>query len=235
MTAANTVAARSGDRPSLLELALFSLALVVGGLVLAALAWSGTGPYEDMARASGVRSETFTSPSGQPVRLDLPQIVELHRAWSFYVTGGGDAPPEFTDVRFTEDEVSHMVDVRHVFDVAKLAIPTAIFIVIVRLQRARLRGSRAMWRLARDGSLVAFAVVALVGLAAALAFDQMFLLFHAIFFPQGNFLFDPATSDLVRLYPDWYWEGITLRVGASFLVAVLGLAAFAAARLRVAK
>ena len=229
---APSVQTRGDERPSLLELALYSLALVVGGLVLAALAWSGTAPYEDMARANGVQSETFFGPAGAPVRLDLARIVELHRDWSFYVTGGGDAPPEFTDVRFTDEEVSHMVDVRHVFDIVKLGIPTAIFVIIVRLQRARLRGSRAMWRLVRDGSLVAFAIVALVGIAAALAFEQMFLLFHALFFPQGNFLFDPATSDLIRLYPDWYWEGVTLRVGVSFLAGALALAALASVRLR---
>lgn len=224
-----------GEAPSPLEIALFTLALVAAGLVLLALAWSGTGPYEDMARANGVRSETFRSPSGAAVRLDLAQVVELHRAWSFYVTGGGDAPPQFSDVSFTADEVSHMVDVRHVFDAAKLAIPAGIFILIVRLQRARLRGPRAMWRLVRDGSLVAFAFVSLIAIAAALAFEPMFLLFHAIFFPQGNFLFDPATSDLIRLYPDWYWEGITYRVGLSFLAGSLVLAALAVTRLRAAK
>lgn len=229
------MSSRPGDRPSPLELALFSLALVVAGLVALALVWSGTGPYEDMARANGVTGATFRSPSGAPVRLDLARVVDLHREWSFYVTGGGDEPPQFTDVAFTPDEVSHMVDVRHVFDGAKLAIPTGIFIIIVRLQRARLRGSRAMWTLVRDGALVAFALVALIGMAAAVAFEQMFLLFHALFFPQGNFLFDPATSDLIRLYPDWYWEGITLRVGLAFLAGVLALAALAAMRLRAAK
>lgn len=223
------------ERPSLLELALFSVALAVSGLVLLALAWSGTGPYEDMARANHATSQTFTSPSGAPVRLDLPEIVELHHAWSFYVTGGGDEPPTFDTVGFTPDEVSHMVDVRHVFDAVKLAIPLGIFVIVVRLQRARVRGSRAMWRLVRDGALVAFGIVAVIGVAAALAFDQLFLLFHAIFFPQGNFLFDPATSDLIRLYPDWYWEGITLRVGASFLAGALALALLGALRLRGAK
>lgn len=223
------------ERPSVLELGLFAVALVVSGLVLLALVWSGTGPYEDMARANGATTVTFVSPSGAPVRLELPDIVELHRAWSFYVTGGGDEPPEFANVRFTDDEVAHMVDVRHVFDAVKLAIPLGLFVIIVRLQRARLRGPRAMWRLVRDGALVAFAIVAAVGVAAALAFERLFLLFHSVFFPQGNFLFDPATSDLIRLYPDWYWEGITLRVGASFVCLALLLAAIGALRLRGAK
>ena len=68
------------ERPTLLELGLFAVALAVSGLVLLALVWSGTGPYEDMARANGATSVTFSSPSGAPVRLALPDIVELHRA-----------------------------------------------------------------------------------------------------------------------------------------------------------
>jgi uncharacterized membrane protein len=74
-----------------------------------------------------------------------------------------------------------------------------------------------------------------VGIAAALAFEPLFLLFHRIFFPQGNFLFDPSTSNLIRLYPDWYWQGITALVAGSFIaagVAVAGTCALALRRLR---
>ena len=67
----------------------------------------------------------------------------------------------------------------------------------------------------------------MIGVAAALAFDQLFLLFHDVFFPQGNFLFDPATSNLLRLYPEWYWQGITAGVGLSFIALAL-LAAWVA-------
>ena len=73
----------------------------------------------------------------------------------------------------------------------------------------------------RAGSLVAAGIVAVIGAAAALAFDPLFLLFHEVFFPQGNFLFDPATSNLLRLYPEWYWQGITAGVGASFVALAL--------------
>ena len=92
-----------------------------------------------------------------------------------------------------------------------------------------------MWELVRDGSLIAAAVVVLIGIVAALAFEPLFLAFHYVFFPQGNFLFDPATSNLLRLYPDWYWQGISLRVGLSFIAVALGVAGVAALRLRGAK
>jgi uncharacterized membrane protein len=63
---------------------------------------------------------------------------------------------------------------------------------------------------------VSVAIVAAIGVAAVLAFDPLFLLFHEVFFPQGNFLFAPD-SNLLRLYPEWYWQGITAAVALSFI------------------
>jgi uncharacterized membrane protein len=80
--------------------------------------------------------------------------------------------------------------------------------------------------------LTATGIVAVIGVAAAVAFDPLFLLFHDVFFPQGNFLFDPATSNLIRLYPEWYWQGITAGVGLSFIAVAILLAGAAHMALR---
>jgi uncharacterized membrane protein len=125
-----------------------------------------------------------------------------------------------------------MVDVRHVFDGAKLLVPGGMFVMAIRLQRARTRSAEAMFRLMRDGAAAAGIAVAALGLIAAVSFEQAFLLFHEVFFPQGNFLFDPATSNLVRLYPDWYWQGITFRIGLSFIAVATAAAGAASVGLR---
>jgi uncharacterized membrane protein len=128
-----------------------------------------------------------------------------------------------------------MSDVRRVFDGAKVLIPAGLFVMAIRLQRARARGVAAMLQLARDGAVAAGVAVAGIGIVAAFAFEQAFLLFHEVFFPQGNFLFDPATSNLVRLYPDWYWQGITLRVGLSFIALAAAVSVAASVGLRRAR
>ena len=92
-----------------------------------------------------------------------------------------------------------------------------------------------MLRLIRDGAVAAGIAVAAIGIVAAFAFEQAFLLFHQVFFPQGNFLFDPATSNLVRLYPDWYWQGITFRIGLSFISVAAAVALAASIALRRAR
>lgn len=220
-----------------LEVALFVLALSVAGLVVLALLWSGEAPYRDMARANGVERFVFVVPSGERHETDLETAVALHGQWSRYVTGGTAEPPRppSSPILFTDDEYSHMADVRRVFEAARFLVPLSLVVIIVRLQRARARSPRAMWQLVRDGSLIAGALLVLIGVVASVAFEPLFLAFHYVFFPQGNFLFDPATSNLIRLYPDWYWQGISLRVGLSFIALALGLAGVAGLRLRAAK
>ena len=218
-----------------IEVTLFAVGLAMAGLVLFALLWSGVGAYMDMARASGVDGTTFIDhATGQIVRMDLVPLGEEHRLWSTYVTGGAADPPE-PGRFYTTDEIAHMTDVRRVFDGAKLLIPAGFFVMAIRLQRARAQSAEAMLRLVRDGAVAAGAVVAALGLVAALAFEQAFLFFHEVFFPQGNFLFDPATSNLVRLYPDWYWQGITFRIGLSFFAVAAAVAVAATLGLRRAR
>ncbi len=218
-----------------IEVALFAVGFAMAGLVLLALLWSGAGAYIDMARASGISGTTFIDHgTGQSLPMDLGALAEEHRVWSTYVTGGVEDPPP-PGRFFTADETSHMTDVRRVLDGAKLLIPAGFFVMAIRLQRARARSAEAMFRLVRDGSVAAGAAVAFLGIIAALAFEQAFLLFHEVFFPQGNFLFDPATSNLVRLYPDWYWQGITFRIGLSFIALAAAVAVAASVGLRRAR
>ncbi len=215
-----------------IEVALFAVGFAMAGLVLLALLWSGAGAYADMAQAAGAESATFIDhTTGENVVMGLGPIVQQHRVWSTYVTGGTPDPPEAGRF-YTADEISHMTDVRNVFDGAKLLIPAGFFVMALRLQRARARSAEEMFRLIRAGAVASGVAVAAVGIIAAVAFDQAFLLFHEIFFPQGNFLFDPATSNLVRLYPDWYWQGITFRIGLSFIAVAAAVAGAASVGLR---
>jgi integral membrane protein (TIGR01906 family) len=213
------------------EVAVFAIAFAVFGLVALALIWSGDWAYAGLANATGnTGSATLVVPPdqreacGQAIVMDLTRLRELHRAWATYVIGASEVPFGPACSLFTPDEYAHMADVRAVFHGAEVGAVLAFFVAGFRIARARSQGSAL--RLVRAGSLIAAGIVALIGLAAAVAFDPLFLLFHDVFFPQGNFLFDPETSNLIRLYPEWYWQGITAGVGVSFIAVAL-VAAFA--------
>lgn len=211
------------------EVAIFAIALAVFGLVALALVWSGGWGYELLARATGHTETTFLQIDGRTgsvtgaVVVDLVGLLRWHGLWASYVIGLSQSPPEPSGF-FTADEVAHMADVRGVFRGAEYAAALALFVLAFRVQRARRR--RDALRLVRADALTATGIVAVIGVAAAVAFDPLFLLFHDVFFPQGNFLFGPV-SNLIRLYPEWYWQGITAGVGLSFIALAL-LAAGAA-------
>ena len=213
------------------EVAIFAIALAVFGLVALALIWSGDWAYASLANVNGVKQTSFLiggvlDPRRVETPLDLPTLISWHHAWAAYVTGASSIPAISwgPDPIFTKDETAHMTDVRAVFRGAEYAAALALFVLVFRIGRARRRGDAL--RLVRAGSLIAAGTVAVIGIAAAVAFDPLFLLFHEVFFPQGNFLFAPD-SNLIRLYPEWYWQGVTGGVGLSF-IAVAFLVAGAA-------
>jgi hypothetical protein len=203
------------------DVVVFAIALTVFGLVALALVWSGDWAYALLANLNGVKGATFASrlltDRAVVSSVDLPRLLAWHRGWATYVIGLS-GPPEGLGT-FSGAEYEHMADVRNVFRGAELVAILALGIIGFRMRRALAEG-RAL-RLVRDGAFAAAMLVAAIGVAAVLAFDQLFLLFHEVFFPQGNFLFDPETSNLLRLYPEWYWQGITAGVGVSFIAVAL--------------
>lgn len=146
-------------------------------------------------------------------------------------------PPDFAvaidgEVVLGPTERSHMVDVRAV------VLPFAWLLVLVTGALAAVlaanRRSAWVWRAVACGSLALVIVAAAVGVAVVFFFDAAFLLFHLVFFPQGNFMFDPRTQRLVQLFPDQLWTetaiGIAV-VGLALAIVVTLLARRRAARL----
>jgi integral membrane protein (TIGR01906 family) len=132
-------------------------------------------------------------------------------------------PPDFDaalDGRpvLTPAERDHMRDVRVVFAAYYLAAAIAAIVLVVSIAATRARGRARLWRrISRAGLVVAIATVA-GGITAVLFFDTAFALFHEVFFPQGNYLFDPRTDRLVQLFPQAFWVDSTIGVGVVLLV-----------------
>lgn len=162
----------------------------------------------------------------------IDTLVAWHNVWFAYVTG--DAPLDRAALGvnvFTPSEFAHMADVRVVFVAFRIAAAIAGLVGCGVVVRAASRGRRAAVLLARDGAVVAAVAVAAIAALAAVAFDPLFLVFHEIFFPQGNFLFPPG-SNLLVVYPDEYWYGVTLRIGCTFVVIMAAIAIGTTATLR---
>jgi len=129
---------------------------------------------------------------------------------------GINAATDTSQPFFTEAEQSHMRDVRVVFyGFMVVAVVSAVFVVTLLLRRQR---DAARWSAVARGGIWLIVAMVVIGFFAFFAFDTVFLLFHEIFFPGGNFSF-PDNSHLIQLYPEPFWE---LTAAALGTLAIIG-------------
>ena len=112
---------------------------------------------------------------------------------------------------YTENEKSHMADVRQLFVIClvvrALAILSCIalagFLIVVAGPRA--------------------ALVAIIAFLAMIDFTRVFTVFHEIFFSQGNWMFDPRESRMINMLPEGFFSDCALRIASTFVGAMLAL------------
>lgn len=123
-------------------------------------------------------------------------------------------------------EIEHLHDVRTLLWLLLGAATLSVLGIALALVRSD-RPARIV-RAVGLGGLVTAVVVVILGILGVFAFDPMFELFHRLFFPQGDWAFDPRTSHLVQLYPFDFWQIISAALGV--VMAVLGVIVWLVAR-----
>ena len=144
-------------------------------------------------------------------------------------------PPDFDiDVAgapvLNERERSHMRDVRGVFFgffVVSMVLVIAAIAVVIRRGHD---GRAASWIAVRNGAGGLIVGLLLVGGIALIAFDQLFEIFHQVFFAGGSYTFDPATERLVQLFPFQFWQETSIALGIVAIVVAIGVAVVAQGR-----
>ena len=220
---------------------VLAVSAAFAGIVGLVLVFAGTGTYAQIAGAEGFERIPFLVPADAPpdrrqvVRYDVATRTQLHeRTLQFVLSQAPGTPrdPTTRDPLFSADERQHLDDVRGVFTAVRIGALVALAAALAIVWSATRAGRGVVLLLVRDAAVLATIVVALVAAVFALAFEPAFLAFHYVFFPQGNFLFDPATSDLLALYPEPYWYGVIIRIGLTFVVSMVLVAALATIALR---
>lgn len=140
--------------------------------------------------------------------LTVAELAAGPGTFAFSVPEGG---PRFYD----PSEASHLRDVRVVLAGFLAAFALAFAVLAVRSVRGR-REER-YWRAVGGGAAALVVSFTVLGALLIVAFDPLFTLFHVIFFPGGNWAFDPTTERMVQLYPTAFWEY------AAVVLAVVGI------------
>lgn len=122
----------------------------------------------------------------------------------------------------SQAERAHMADVKALFDWASIIFLVALGALLgvagtFAAQRMWSHLDELLGRAMIIGGWTILGTVAFLGAAASLSFGNFWLLFHAILFPQGNWMF-AADSTLITLYPAEFFvrfvTQVLLRAGA---------------------
>jgi integral membrane protein (TIGR01906 family) len=105
-------------------------------------------------------------------------------------------------------------------------------VVVLGVGFARRRGAAGYWRAVSRGAGALALAFAVIGALFLVAFDAAFTAFHEIFFPGGNWSFDPSTEHMVQLYPSAFWQLTTTVLGT--LAIAIGALVWWLARRRAA-
>ncbi len=120
---------------------------------------------------------------------------------------------------YNNDEIDHMIDVKHLTDVIRQIAYVSGAIVIAGLafllipSRTRPFG----WRTMTLAGLATVIILGVIGLLILIAWPIFFVQFHELLFPPGTWTF-AYTDSLIRLFPEQFWFDIGVLISVTTLV-----------------
>ncbi len=132
---------------------------------------------------------------------------------------------------FSTRETLHMQDVKNImlmaFRVQELSVLFVLAYVVAIFIWAREGSLRSLARHVLISGALSLAIIAGAGALAVTGFDAMFERFHLIAFDNDLWQLDPARDHLIQMFPEAFWQDISIWVGIGTMVE-LGALAFLA-------
>ena len=158
--------------------------------------------------------------------MTMDDVMYVTHEMMDYLRGNGDTLSVITTVEgreqdfFNEQDRFHMAEVRDLF-IGGLNIglgacaAVVLCIVFLLISRADIKKiiPRSYW-IALGITGIA---VALIGIAAVVDFNAVFVQFHHIFFDNDLWIFDPAEDYMIRMLPEGLFYDMVMRIGAIFV------------------
>ncbi|MBT9156420.1 MAG: hypothetical protein DDT37_01405 [Firmicutes bacterium] len=170
----------------------------------------------------------------ESLQVDMPTLMGYTTALLDYLAGRRDTPNVETTVRgrmgplYGERELLHLVDVRVLYALS-WRIRNIALIAALSLSFAAYRTRSLKRVLSAYVATTAAIVLGLLGLTglAVLDFPRYFTWFHLISFDNDLWLLDPATENLINMFPEAFFAAAALRIAITAVVAftLLGIVA----------
>lgn len=164
--------------------------------------------------------------------MTMDDVMYVTHEMMDYLRGDGDTLSVMTTIEgqeqdfFNEQDRFHMGEVRDLFigglnirlGACVAAVLCILFLIITHADLKKII-PRSYWiALGVTGT-----AVLLIGIAAVIDFNAVFVQFHHIFFDNDLWIFDPAEDYMIRMLPEGLFYDMVIRIGAIFVVGLVVL------------
>ena len=140
---------------------------------------------------------------------------------------------------FTDRETIHLRDVKNLMTMAFRVQEAAVIFVLVYVVAvfiwAREGSLRVLAKQLLLSGLLSLAIIGVVGVIAVTGFDQASDQFHRFAFDNDFWQLDPSRHHLIQMFPEAFWEDVSLLGGLAALVQLGTLALLSAIYLGVTR
>lgn len=134
-----------------------------------------------------------------------------------YLKGKGGE--ELLSPHYNEREILHMIDVKDLFNIARIIKYTGLIISTFLISYYfRKREYNFLYRTITFGLFSNHIILLLLAALASTNFNKYFTYFHLIFFDNDLWLLNPETDLLIQMLPEEFFMVIAIRILLSFLV-----------------
>jgi len=129
---------------------------------------------------------------------------------------------ENLSLNYTAAEISHLKDVQGVMSKERFVFFFS-YLTVILIFGMNMKNKPFLKKLLKCGGITTLAIMGIILLFSLLSFNELFTLFHSLFFPQGNWIF-PYDSLLIQTFPLDFFVKVSLIIFlqtfilASFLI-----------------
>ena len=119
---------------------------------------------------------------------------------------------------YNENEISHMKDVKKIFLVLEILLILSLLILVLCMLKL---SKQSLMQILKHSSIISL-LFFLILFLLTINFEQTFAAFHPIFFPQGNYTFNPDTSFMKFMFPDDFFLDFLIKsLSISIVIAII--------------
>lgn len=131
----------------------------------------------------------------------------------------GNGKEDLLTPYFNEKEVTHMVDVQDLFDIAGvLKAISLILSLIIIVYSAKIESTRELGSILFYGLFANHIILIVLGIIISLDFTRFWTFFHKIFFTNDLWLLNPKTDLMIKMLPEPFFSGIITNIVLSFFI-----------------